>query len=93
MCAELGILETCSNSDYLGQHQLQPEVEDYGLLGHSWQTSSFPGAWTVSQKTLRSENTAPFHVATRNLEKESTFDVQRMQNIMNLTIHVKVLPR
>lgn len=70
MYAELGILEVCLNSDYLGRNPMQPELEDYGLQDLSWQTSSFPwaleepedpevrkhGSSSCDQRTSREEN-------------------------------------
>lgn len=47
-----------------------------------------PGLWR-SQQTLKLENVAPLHVTSRHPEKKTTSDVQRMQKVIKLTIHIK----
>lgn len=71
---------------------MQPELEDYGLQDLSWQTSSFP--WTLEEPAdprvrIWLENMAPLHVTSRHPEKKTTSDVQRLQKVIKLTIHIK----
>lgn len=47
-----------------------------------------PGPWR-SQQTLKLENVAPLHVISRHPEKKTTSDVQRMQKVIKITIHIK----
>lgn len=49
----------------------------------------FPQPW-CSQLTLRSENMAAFHVTTRRVEKETTFDIQRRQSYKTYNAHKRI---
>ena len=51
-----------------------------------------PEPWW-SQPTLRSKHMAPFHGTTRSPEKGTTSDVQRMQEVLKLVIHVERLAK